>query len=172
MWCGRVTHKYWIGLCLPNIIWESSPPWWCTGRRSTWRRWCCRRTWCRSWVHPISQGRWRSRGCRWSYPGARWRGQRHCKAPGSCPQSPFGLKWSIDRWHEGCIQLFNYRGPRCCSRSCAVLQSRTPDRWWQRSGWQTWREGRFASGAPRPWIWTWGQPGDLRIICGPLLWLF
>lgn len=37
---------------VPSTARPSSPPWWCTGTLSTWRRQNCRSWWCRAWVHP------------------------------------------------------------------------------------------------------------------------
>ena len=46
-----------VGGDSPSIGWESSPPWWHTGRRWAWQGWCCRRLWCHCWVPPTSPGR-------------------------------------------------------------------------------------------------------------------
>ena len=41
-----------ISSYVPSIAHLSSPPWWCTGTLSTWRRQNCQSWWCRAWARP------------------------------------------------------------------------------------------------------------------------
>ena len=78
-------------MSLPSRVWASTPPWWCTGRRSTWRRWCCRRRWCRSWGPATFPGRWRCPRRKRNSPAGPRSPRSRSKALGVYPPSPSRL---------------------------------------------------------------------------------